>query len=135
MRTLEEVLKRNDYKRLTKNLESRVEELAKLLREKLVQLELEEFGDYSIRTVKSRSGFSETFLAYYDWQDYYNLESINYSYYLANDYCCRIEGATTKMALYFLNNFKEILAELDEYETEMCKKIQNSLNKSEDINL
>lgn len=135
MRTLEEVLKRNDYKRLTKNLESRVEELAEKLREKMIQLDLEEFGDYCIRTVRSRSGFSETFLAYYDWQDYYNLECVNYTYYFSNDFNCLIKGATTKMALYFLNNFKEILAELDDYETKMCKEIQDSLKKNEDVNL
>lgn len=93
-------------------------------------LDLEKFGDY--RVMRYESNIETIYrLAYYDGDYYYNLEDINRSYYLHGDFSCRIEGATTKMALDFLNNFKDTINKLDDYETKMCKDIEGALKENE----
>lgn len=131
MKTLDEILNRTDYLKLTGQLKTRVEELAVKLRNKMESLDLKEFGDYHIRTVESRSGLSETYLAFFGGEYYYNLENINRSYYFNNDFNCYVRGATIKTALYFLNNFKGIINELDKYETSICSEIQEALSNNE----
>lgn len=131
MKTLDEILNRNDYLKLTEQLKTRVEELAVKLRNKMESLDLKKFGDYHIRTMESRPGLSVTYLAYCYGETYYNLESIAYSYYFNNDFHCYVRGATMKTALYFLNNFKVIINELDEYETRICSEIQEALSNND----
>ncbi|CDD32341.1 unknown [Bacteroides sp. CAG:714] len=133
MKTLDEILKRDDYSRLSERLKERVEELAKKIRIKMYQLDLDSLGDIHIRTVTShRCGYSEDFLATNEGHD---LESVNRSYYYCNDYSLYVKGASNKEALGFLNRIKQYIETLDEIETEKSQAIEKALEENRDIEL
>lgn len=133
MRTLDEILKRDDYSRLTEQLKERVKEIAKNIRIKMYQLDLDCLGDICIRTVTShRCGYSDDFLATSEGHD---LESVNHSYYYCNDYSLYVKGASNKEAIGFLNRVKQYIEMLDEIETEKSQKIEKALQENKDIEL
>ena len=66
MRTIEEVLKRDDYKRLSSELSDMVADIAKSVRKKMEQLDLKELGDYVIVLVNSNSGYWNEYLSVKD---------------------------------------------------------------------
>ena len=128
-----EILNRNDYVRLSAKLKSRVEELAKSIREKMEELDIEndnnfyygEIGidDVAVRveSIKSRAGEYE-FLAIkregecYGEASWYSLEDIGKEYYYAGDFTAKVVGATNKEALAFLNVAKKLIEGLGELE-------------------
>ena len=128
-----EILNRNDYVRLSAKLKSRVEELAKSIREKMKELDIEndnnfyygEIGidDVAVRveSIKSRAGEYE-FLAIkregecYGETSWYSLEDIGKEYYYAGDFTAKVVGATNKEALAFLNVAKKLIEGLGELE-------------------
>ena len=128
-----EILNRNDYVRLSAKLKSRVEELAKSIREKMEELDIEndnnfyygEIGvdDVAVRveSIKSRAGEYE-FLAIkregecYGEASWYSLEDIGKEYYYAGDFTAKVVGATNKEALTFLNVAKKLIEGLGELE-------------------
>lgn len=131
MKTLEEIIQRDDYQRLSKKLQEKVQELAKNIRHKMYQLDLDCLGDIHIETVKSyRSGYSDDFLA---TSGNHDLESIGRSYYYCNDYNLYVKGASNKEALNFLNNVQRYLTMLDEIETEQCQAINRAIEETKDI--
>lgn len=133
MKTIEEIIKRNDYRKLSEQLKKRVQELAKKVRLKMYDLDIEELDGLYIRTVTSHScGYSDDFLATSEGHD---LESVNHSYYYCNDYNLYIKGASNNEALTFLNNVKEYFKKLDEIETEKSKVIEKALEENKDIEL
>ena len=62
MKTLDEIINNENYTKLNGALVERSIELAKKIREAMRSAEIEEIGDYSIRTVRTHSGFSSTAL-------------------------------------------------------------------------
>ena len=129
-----EILNRNDYVRLSAKLKSRVEELAKRIREKMEDLDIanddnfdngeigvdgvvvrvvsikrQTFGEYEYLSIK-REGEC------YGEASWYSLEDIGKEYYYAGDFTAKVVGATNKEALAFLNVAKKLIEGLGELE-------------------
>lgn len=137
MKTLDEILKREDYKRLTSEMAERVYDIAIKIRRKMHSLDIKELtvDGLKIRDCKRRSNVdSYVFLAVVDNEDYEDsLYDINDSGYLHNDYSCYINGATNKEALAFLNRARKIIEYLGEKEEEKVKVIQQAMADTEDL--
>lgn len=137
MKTLDEILKREDYKRLTSKMAERVYDIAIKIRRKMHSLDIKELtvDGLKIRDCKRRSNVdSYVFLAVVDNEDYEDsLYDINDSGYLHNDYSCYINGATNKEALAFLNRARKIIEYLGEKEEEKVKVIQQAMADTADL--
>ena len=136
-----EILNRNDYVRLSAKLKSQVEELAKSIREKMEELDIEndnnfyygEIGidDVAVRveSIKSHAGEYE-FLAIkregecYGESSWYSLEDIGKEYYYAGDFTAKVVGATNKEALAFLNVAKKLIEGLGELEQKRVESVK-----------
>ena len=147
MKTLDAILRRNDYARLTATLKARVEEIAKSIREKMDYLDIADddnfdngeigidgvvvkvvsmkrrtFGEYEYLTIK-REGECH---GDYKW---YSLEDVGKEYYYAGDFTAKVVGATNKEALAFLNVAKKLIERLGYIEDKRVKSIEATLNR------
>ena len=147
MKTLDAILKRNDYARLTATLKARVEEIAKSIREKMDYLDIADddnfdngeigidgvvvkvvsmkrrtFGEYEYLTIK-REGEC------YGEEKWYSLEDVGKEYYYAGDFTAKVVGATNKEALAFLNVAKKLIKGLGYIEDERVKSVEAALNR------
>ena len=140
-KTLDEILSRNDYARLTATLKSRVEELAKSIREKMEELDIENDDDFDsgeigidnvavrVESIKSRA-IEYEFLAIkregecYGESSWYSLEDIGKEYYYAGDFTAKVVGATNKEALAFLNVAKKLIEGLGELEQKRVESVK-----------
>ena len=146
-KTIDEILKRDDYARLTKAMKDRTEEIAVKVRHKMQDLDLDTIKvDGLTLTVKE---YSADYGQYHsdklsierhciddyneEYNEYVSLEDINESYYLAGDYKCRITGASNKEALKFLNAAKKIVEYLDDTESEQVNDVNKALEETKDI--
>ena len=147
VKTIDEILKRDDYARLTKTLKDRTEEIAVKVRRKMNDLDLDTIKvDGLTLTVKK---YSADYGQYHsdklsierhcvynyneEYNEYVSLEDINESYYLAGDYKCWITGASNKEALKFLNSAKKIFEYLDEIETQQVNDVTKALEETKDM--
>ena len=139
-----EILNRNDYVRLTAKLKSRVEELAKRIREKMEDLDIANNDDFyrgeigidnvvvRVKSIKSRAGEYE-FLSIkredecYGESSWYSLEDIGKEYYYAGDFSAKVVGASNKEALAFLNVAKKLIEGLGNIEDERVNNLQIAL--------
>lgn len=137
MKTLEELIERNDYKVVNSRLRKRCVELAeKLLKAaKLIGLDEEEqfiLGGltFTIRTLKPRCGFSEDVICLH-----YNgeMEVINreMSYYFCNDYNFYVKSASSRAFLEFLNNAKKVFADLESVQDAQIKEMSKAIEEAE----
>ena len=144
---LNEILARDDYKRMTENLKSITEEIARAIHKKMDELEIENntnFDDGEIGvddvvvkviTVKSNSGFNRSFLGIkrnegHPHHVYYaSLEDINFTYFFCGDINALIYGATNKEALAFLNVSAKLIKGLGEVEQHQVDEIQKVLDE------
>ena len=147
MKTLDAILRRNDYARLTATLKARVEEIAKRIREKMDYLDISDddnfdngeigidgvvvkvvsmkrrtFGEYEYLTIK-REGEC------YGEEKWYSLEDVGKEYYYAGDFTAKVVGATNKEALAFLNVAKKLIKGLGYIEDKRVKSIEATLNR------
>lgn len=95
-----EILQREDYVRLTANLKERTEEIAQLIKSKMVQLDLEdetievEGVKIAIKGVSSNCGRYEflaientgEFSSEYGEKDWWSLQDVNHTFYYAGDF-------------------------------------------------
>ena len=146
-KSIDEILNRDDYARLTKALKNRTEEIAVKVRRKMNDLDLDEMIINGFKLVVKK--YSADYGQYhsdklsierycpvdYDggYYEYLSLEDINESYYLAGDYKCKIEGASNKQALKFLNSAKKIFEYLDEIETQQVNDVTKALEETKDM--
>lgn len=144
---LNEILARDDYKRMTENLKSITEEIARAIHKKMDELEIENNTDFDngeigvdgvvvkVITVNSNSGFNRSFLGIKRYEEgahhayYANLEDINSTYYFCGDFNARIYGATNKEALAFLNVSAKLIKGLGEVEQHQVDEIQKVLDE------
>lgn len=133
LRTLERVIRRDDYSRLSVKLAEKTEEFAKIVRKKMKELEIENFNlkglYFKICKRKTRSGHCYQFLG----NEYEKSYEDDESYYFVNDYNCYVEANNNKEKLNFLNSIKDIFNYLDEVETEKSKEIEDALEKVKDL--
>lgn len=143
---LNQILARDDYKRLTESLKEKVEEVAKRIRQKMDELDIIDDDDFDkgeigvdniivrVVKVKSNSGFACEFLGIKRYEDEYNrtywasLEDIEHTFYFCNDYNAKVYGATNKEALAFLNVAAKLIEGLGEIEDKKANEIQKALN-------
>lgn len=134
MKTLDEIINNEHYEKLNGALVARSIELAKKVRQAFCSAEVEEVGDYAIRTVKSRkSGFSEESLYILTESGEYRSLEDDETHYFAGDYYCRILAARGCDRLKFLNCAKSILAEIDAIKEKKMKKISDALKNTEGL--
>lgn len=144
---LNEILARDDYKRMTENLKSITEEVARAIHKKMDELEIEDNTDFDngeigvddvvvrVITVNSNSGFNRSFLGIKRYEEgdnyayYASLEDINDTYYFCGDLNAKIYGATKKEALAFLNASKKLILGLGELEQHQVEEIQKVLDE------
>ena len=135
---LEKVIERNDYKKLTVQLAEKCEELADLIMDKMLELDLYELDDLVIKTVKTYNGKTMDYLVIEndDGFNYYCSGALNYcsathdnesGFYYKNDSRCFIKYAGNYFALHFVNKAKNYLRLLDDIETKKCEQIENAL--------
>lgn len=142
-----EILARDDYKRMTENLKSVTEEVAEGIRKKMDELDIINntefdngeigFGNVVVRSdsVRSNSGFTREFLAikrvdekdgFITWR---SLEDIGNSYYFTGDFNAKIYGASNKEALAFLNVARQLIIGLGKVEQKQADEIQQAIDK------
>ena len=139
-----EILNRNDYVRLTAKLKSRVEELAKRIREKMEDLDIANDDNFDngeigldgvvVRVVSIKRQFGE-----YEYlaikregeSSWYSLEDIGKEYYYARDFSAKVVGASNKEALAFLNVAKKLIEGLGNIEDERVNNLQTALKNTE----
>ena len=145
--TLDEILNRNDYVRLTATLKTIVEEIAKRIREKMEDLDIANNDDFyrgeigidnvvvRVKSIKSRAGEYE-YLSIkregecYGESSWYSLEDIGKEYYYAGDFSAKVVGASNKEAIAFLNIAKKLIEGLGNIEGESVKNLQIALKNS-----
>lgn len=142
-----EILARDDYKRMTENLKSVTGEVAVGIRKKMDELDIINntefdngeigFGNVVVRSdsVRSNSGFTREFLAikrvdekdgFVTWR---SLEDIGDSYYFTGDFNAKIYGASNKEALAFLNVARQLIIGLGKVEQKQADEIQQAIDK------
>lgn len=147
MKTLDAILRRNDYARLTATLKARVEEIAKRIREKMDYLDISDDDNFDngeigidgvvvrVVSMKRRTFGEYEYLAIkregechgdYKW---YSLEDVGKEYYYAGDFTAKVVGATNKEALAFLNVAKKLIERLGYIEDKRVKSIEATLNR------
>ena len=146
-KSIDEIINRDDYARLTKALKDRTEEIAVKVRRKMQDLDLDTIkADGFTLAVKKYSAnqgqyhFDNLSIERYciddyggGYYEYLSLEDINESYYAYDDFKCKIEGATAKQALKFLNSAKKIFENLDEIETQQVNDVTTALEETKDM--
>ena len=146
-KSIDEIINRDDYARLTKALKDRTEEIAVKVRRKMNDLDLDEIyiegmtlivkeysadhGQYHFDNLSIKQYCAVDYDGGYD--EYLSLEDINESYYAYDDFNCKIEGASTKQALKFLNSAKKIFEYLDEIETQQVNDVNKALEETKDM--
>lgn len=142
-----EILAKDDYKRMTENLKSVTEEVAEGIRKKMDELDIINntefdngeigFGNVVVRSdsVRSDSGSTRKFLAikrvdekdgFVTWR---SLEDIGDSYYFTGDFNAKIYGASNKEALAFLNVARQLIIGLGKVEQKQADEIQQAIDK------
>lgn len=142
MKTLDEIIKRNDYVRVTAQLRNRAHELAEIVREKMESIELEgvrithkdDTSSCYVVIGLSYDGFKESTLTYHEHgfgTEYYDLEgwktntiSFRYGYILREQ---------THYLRTFLNDCRAILNEIDRIESERVSECEQSLKNAEGL--
>ena len=128
MKTIDEIVNRNDYKSLNKALNERVKEIAEIIRKKMYCLQIEELDYYRICEVKSGSGSSDDYLAIGDGYAVRSLESDG-EYYFWCRHCWKLEYQSQQDAqnplAVILNRLSRLEKKLGVYGKE------NSANRSE----
>lgn len=140
MKTIDEIINNAPYEKLNGALFERSTELAGKIRQAMRSAEVTEIGDYSIRTVRTRSGFSDTSLYIeaareypYDYEpEYHSLEDSSNGYY-ANDFNCWITAANGRDRLKFLNDAASILEEIDTIKQQRIADVETALAKTKDL--
>lgn len=152
LNTVINIIKRDDYARLTKELKTKAEALAEIIRRKMLELDIDEIEiggvTYSLRHVESNSRYSKDYLTvvkeekhkseyrdrYEYYNEYYSLEDINENYYYYCDSDCNIIGATNKDALRFINSANGFIQTLGEIEEEQVNEVNKALAIADEIN-
>lgn len=133
MKTLDEIINNEKYEKLNGALVVRSIELAAKVRQAFYSADIEKLGDYSIGTVKSRSGYSDTSLYILTENGEYRSLENDVTHYFAGDYNCEILAARGCDRLQFLNCAKSILAKIDAIKEKRIKEISEALESTEKL--
>lgn len=139
MKTLDELIERNDYKVVNARLRKRCAELGEKLLKACQLIELDEEEEFqlgrltfSIRTLKPRCGFTEDIIFLHDGEERYAINRV-LSYYFCNDYNYYVNAAPSKVFLRFLNNAKFVFADLEAAQNNVMKDMIKALADTEEL--
>lgn len=142
MKTIDEILKRDDYKKLVPALRDRAEEIARNVKYKMLDLDMEELSlkGFDLYIVRGRTNCgSYEYLAFdagYDNESFrhrfYCIDGA-FSGYIHGDFNHPCYAASNKVMLDFLNKAKGIIEMLGEIETEKVKSIEEALESVKDL--
>lgn len=139
MKTLDEIINNAPYEKLNGSLIDRSIELAKKIRLAMTSAEITEIGDYSIHTVRSHSGHSDTSLyieaesdGFSDYPDYRCLEWTR-SHYFVGDIDCWVDAAKGRDRLKFLNDARSILEEIEAIKQKRMTDVELALKTVENL--
>ena len=139
MKTIDEIISREDYKRMNEALIGRAIELAKKLRDVCLKMDFEVYDSFKlggrtfqVRRVKSSSGFSEWHLYMFTERDLVALDE-RCSYYFCNDFNCWVTASNNTEKLDFLNHAKQIFADIESEMDARVKEIKNALENCEGL--
>lgn len=136
MKTIDEIINNEKYKRLNGALVDRSIEIAGKIRQAMQTAEIQQVGDYSIQTVRSNCGYSTTDLYVRvecdDYPEYHCLETKISDYY-CNDFHCWIEQATGKERLKFLNDAKSVMEKIDAIKQKRIEDVEEALKATEGL--
>lgn len=151
MKTLDEIINRQDYVRMNSALIARAHELAVIIRDKMLQIDMKESQAVpcvalkEIFRVSNGNRFSCGMSICYrvlisDPEDrYYNILSggDQFSYYSIDERTSWDESvnreADSKMLLYFLNNVRNILNEIDALESKKVAEMKKAIAETSNI--
>lgn len=141
MKTIDEIIKRDDYVRLNDALFNRTLKIASKIFAKMGELEINELSvpDCTVRICSRRSNVDTyEYLGIVtkgceDDVDWCNSLQDSSSYYYTGDFSCWIEKATYKQRLRFLNNARALFDELDRIETEKCDAITSAIEQTNNL--
>lgn len=150
LNTVINIIKRDDYARMTKDLKEKAEALAKKFRLKMSELDIDELyidniyykiGSANYKDVDEYNYLSvvkeekrETDSGRYEYYDeLYSLEDIGRDYLYRGDWNCRVIGATNKDALRFINSANEFIQTLGEIEEEQVNEVNKVLSIADEI--
>lgn len=144
--SLDAILARDDYKRMTAQLKDKVQDIAHRIYNKMEELDIDKAIRVDGVTIKRSSVSSSVgtydFLAIivdYDLDDYdgyqerHSLEDIDREYYYGGDFSAKVRGASNKEALAFLNAAKDFILALGKIEQKQAADIKQAIKETEDI--
>lgn len=145
--SLDEILARKDYMRMTEQLKDKVEYIAHRICDKMFELDIEESLSVDGVTIKPTSVCSNMggylFLAILDnvgdtsMQEQnirgHSLEDIGRGYYYGCDLTAWVQGASNKEALTFLHAAKDIILKLGEIEQMQAEDIKQAIDENDNI--
>ena len=137
MKTLDEIISRKDYSRMTVQLCERVNELAAKVRDKMLELDLtdeyEPARGVVLTIVQGRTNVGGyDYLAIVDDDTRYCIDG-RYSGYIHGDFHHSAVSASNAQYLAFLNAAQNIMEWLDKVESEQVKEIEDAINGAKDL--
>ena len=145
--SLDAILARDDYKRMTEQLRDKVQAIARRIYNKMEELDIDEPIRVDGVTIKRSSVRSNVgiygFLAILDndgdrfmpeeYQEKRSLQDIGKEYYYGGDFTAKVIGATNKDALAFLNAAKDFIVALGEVEQKKVDDIDEALKDNDNL--
>ena len=145
--SLDAILARDDYKRMTEQLRDKVQAIARRIYNKMEELDIDEPIRVDGVTIKRSSVRSNVgiygFLAILDndgdrfmpeeCQQQHSLEDIGQEYYYGGDFTAKVIGASNKEALAFLNAAKDFIVALGEVEQKKVDDIDEALKDNDNL--
>lgn len=139
MKTIDEIINNENYKKLNNALIERVIEIAEKIKEECIKLDLDDCDSFrlggctfQIHKTKSNSGYSQYNLYMYTERDLVAIDEKS-SYYYMNDFNCWIRASNNSEKLQFLQHAKAIFADIDAEKEERCKSIESALKETENF--
>lgn len=132
MKTLDEIVKRSDYVHVTRALKNRAMELAEVLLDKLVELDLFDFDGLVVVKTRETNSYHGFLLCIYVKDESRRgclriLNTTKATEFTTDDglFVC---DAQPEDFLFFVNKANQIVQDLDEFETEKTKAIEMALS-------
>lgn len=139
MKTIEEIINKESYKRLNGALVDRVIEIAEKLKKACFKLDLESCDSFKLagitfqlRRVKTNSGYSQWNLYMFTERDFVAIDE-NQSYYYCNDFNCWIKASNNTEKLYFLQHAKQIFEEIEQMFQNTEKEIEKAIEETKSL--
>ena len=144
--SLDAILARDDYKRMTAQLKDKVQDIAHRIYNKMKELDIDDpirvdgvTIERSIALANVGAYYYLAIIVEYDIDDYdgyterHSLEDIGLEYFYGGDITAKVRGASNKEALSFLNAAKDFILALGKIEQKQVADIKQAIKDNEDI--